>query len=83
MVSARAIKHVRELTAIAAGERREPGVSLRAALLFVVIRNRRRVDSDTATATATATATPIATATATTHRHRHSLANIARPTMPC
>ena len=39
VVSARAIKHVRELTAIAAGERTEPGVSLRAALLFVVIRH--------------------------------------------
>ena len=30
---------MRELTAIAAGERTEPGVSLRAALLFVVIRH--------------------------------------------
>lgn len=39
VVSARAIKHVRELTAIASGERTEPGVSLCAALLFVVIRH--------------------------------------------
>ena len=39
VVSARAIKHTRELTAIAAGERLEEGVALRSALLFVVTRH--------------------------------------------
>ena len=39
VVSARAIKHVRELTAVAAGERTGPsGERLRAAVLFIVVR---------------------------------------------
>merc|ERR1712224_510342 len=39
VVSARAIKHVRELTAIATGERSDEGGQLRAAVLFVVVRS--------------------------------------------
>ena len=40
MVSARAIKHVRELTSLALGEKRDlsDGAKVRAALLFVVVR---------------------------------------------
>jgi len=38
VVSARAIKHVRELTAVARGERTEDGATLSAAVLFLVVR---------------------------------------------
>ena len=37
-MSARAIKHVRELTAIAKGEKKEPSVDMSAAILFICIR---------------------------------------------
>ena len=39
VVSARAIKHVRELTAVADGRRTEAGVRLQAAVLFVIVRS--------------------------------------------
>jgi len=42
VVSARAIKHVDELAAIARGKRREKGCSLAAAVLFIVVRHDAR-----------------------------------------